>query len=126
MEPYKPHLFYKLYRALQDEGLKDEEMVFADNMTLVSDIGFFTLRFDLEIPQIVHFLTWKEKRTYQNGIRLYREAKKVLIALGFVKFIALDEKAFWLKLFKLWGEAKLFEDRGSKKFYIINIGRTIR
>jgi hypothetical protein len=126
MEPYKAHLFYKLYRALQDEGLKDDDMVFADNMTFVSELGFFTLRFDLEVPQVVHFLVWKEKRSYQNCIRLYRELKKILITLGFVKFIALVERDFWLKLFKVWGDIKLFEDRGNKKFYIINIGRTIQ
>ena len=127
MQPYNGSMFYKLYRALQDEGMPDEEMSFESNPTFVSDIGFFTLRFDQEVPQVVHFLTWKEKRTYSNGIRLYREAKKVLIALGFVKFIALDEKAFWLKLFKLWGKnVKMYAEKDNKKFYIIRIGRNLR
>jgi hypothetical protein len=127
MEPYKPHLFYKLYRALQDEGLKDEEMVFADNMTFVSELGFFTLRFDQEIPQVVHFLVWKENRSYYNGIRLYRELKRILIQLGIVQFIALADKPFWLKLFKVWGkDVKFHSKKGNNKFYTVRIGRTLQ
>jgi hypothetical protein len=127
MEPYKPHLFYKLYRALQDEGLKDEDMVFADNMTFVSDLGFFTLRFDQEIPQVVHFLVWDNVRSYYNGIRLYRELKRILIQLGIVQFIALVDKPFWLKLFKVWGkDVKRHSEKGNNKFYTVRIGRTLQ
>jgi hypothetical protein len=127
MQPYNGSMFYKLYRALQDEGMPDEEMSFESNPTFVSDIGFFTLRFDQEVPQVVHFLVWKDKRSYCNGIRLYREVKKALIQMGFVRFIALVPDKFWLQLFRVWGKnVKMYAEKDNKKFYIIRIGRDIR
>jgi len=127
MEPYKPHLFYKLYRALQDEGIPDDEMVFENNPTFVSDLGFFTLRFDQEIPQVVHFLVWKNKRSYYNLINLYRNLKGILIQLGFVRFIAAVPDKFWLKLSRLWGkDVKMYAEKDNIQYYTVRIGRTIR
>lgn len=128
MEKYERHLFYKLYRALQDEGIADEEMVFEQEMTLVSDLGFCTLRFTQDIPQIVHFLVWKEKRTWHNSIRHYRDVKNVLISLGITSFIATmpKEDSRWPIFFKLWGGEKnmrLYAEKDNILNYVIHIGR---
>jgi hypothetical protein len=120
-------MFYKLFRAMEDEGMKEEDMVFDKEMTFVSDLGFFTLRFDQEIPQVVHFLVWKDKRSYYNGIRLYSEVKRALIQLGFVCFIALVPDQFWLQLFRVWGKnVKMYAEKDNKKFYIVHIGRKLQ
>jgi hypothetical protein len=127
MQQYNGSMFYKLYRALQDEGIPDSGMVFETNPTFVSDLGFFTLRFDWEYPQVVHFLVWEDKRVYPNLVRLYIELKKILIRWGIIRFIALVPDRFWLQLFRVCGEAELYADEGGRKFYIVRMnGRNLQ
>lgn len=128
-EPYKPHLYYKLYRALQDEGIEESDMVFDKEMTFMSDLGFFTIRHDQEIPELVHFLVWPDKRVWHNSIRFYRMVKAAMIDLGFSCFIASmqegDKK--WPVFFKLWGgDSKLYAINGVKKYYLLTIRRHLK
>jgi hypothetical protein len=127
MQPYGKHLYYKLYRALQDEGIADNEMAFEQEMTLVSDLGFVTLRFEQDIPQIVHFLVWPEKRTWHNSIHHYRDVKGLMIDLGFTSFIAaapVGHKQF-PRMFRLWGDKNLkpYAVKDGIQYYVIQIRR---
>jgi len=130
MKPYQPHLFYKLYRALQDEGLADHDMVFDKEMTFVSDLGFFTLRFTTEnVPQVVHFLVWPEKRVWHNSVRFYREMRRVLIDLGFVMAIMMEPKdkpqmGTFIKIVCAGTKnIKPYAERDGNLFYLVKFGR---
>lgn len=60
---YRPHLWYKLYSAMRDEGIPVEEMFFEDDVTLVSDTGFFSFAGIRDgIPYLRHFLVFRNKR----------------------------------------------------------------
>ncbi len=85
--PYKPHLEYQLFRALEDEGIRRDEMRFEEGATFIHDLGFFTIVQEYEIPQVYHFLVWFPKRSWQNSIRLYRVMRAVLIGTGHVQAI---------------------------------------
>lgn len=131
MEPYKPHLYYKLYRALQDEGIAESDMVFDKEMTMVSDLGFFTLRFEQEIPEVVHFLVWPEKRVWHNSIRLYRIMKTTLLKLGFARAIMEQPKekpemGTFIKL--LWARdknLKPYAEANGNLYYLVRFGRSL-
>jgi hypothetical protein len=130
MEQYRGHLYYKLYRALQNEGIDESDMVFDKEMTFVSDLGFFTIRHEQEIPELVHFLVWPEKRVWHNSIRFYRMVKAALIDLGFSSFIASmqDGDKKWPVFFKLWGDKNKepYATVGKKKYFLLSIRRHIR
>lgn len=85
--PYKPHLEYKLFRALEDEGIPPGEMRFKQGATFIHDLGFFTIVQEHEIPQVYHFLVWFPKRSWQNSIRLYRVMRAALLQMGHVQAI---------------------------------------
>lgn len=131
MKPYSGHMYYKLYRALQDEGIPEKDMVFEDEITMVSDLGFFTIRIVENIAQVVHFLVWPEKRVWHNSIRLYRDIKNILIDLGFVSFIAASPVGHksWPQLFCICGgkkSVKLYAEKDNIQYYVINFGRHIQ
>ena len=88
LQPYKPHLYYKLYRALQDEGWSDSEMYFDKDITYVMPEGFFTFRFEHGEAVLVHYLVWPEVRgSFLNMTKLYRAFQCVLLSLNEVTFI---------------------------------------
>jgi hypothetical protein len=131
MQPYGRHLYYKLFRALENEGLEEKDMVFDENPTFVSDIGFFTLRFDQNIPQVVHFLVWDNRRTWHNSIHLYREMKNILIQLDVIHFIAMlpKGKTFWKKCFGLIEKTRAITPYATNEdgnaFYLITLRRAL-
>lgn len=130
MQPYGKHLYYKLFRALEDEGLSEKDMVFEENMTLVSDIGFFTLRFNENNPQLVHFLVWGDRRSWHNSVHLYREMKKTLLLMGFARFIAMlpRDKKYLLKCFELVEKTRAitpYAEKDGHAFYLLTFRRAL-
>lgn len=128
VRPYAPHLYYKLYRAMEDEGYAASDMVFDRELTFVSDLGFFTVRMIGEIPQLVHFLVWPEKRTWHNSIRHYREMRTVLIDLGYTMAIMAQPKnrpdiKTCIELAAGRKNIEPYSESASDFFYLVRFGR---
>ena len=126
--PYKPHLFYKLYRALQDEGIDEKDMAFDYLPTFVSDIGFFTFDLRQEYPQVRHLVVFGDKRTWANSLKLCFAMIRFLIAIGFVRFIAFipkDKKFFLTTIRYISKERNLhpYATDGIGDYYLIRIAR---
>lgn len=132
MQKYRGHMYYRLYRALQDEGMDDKDMVFDKYLTIVSDAGFFTIRLsEKQYPELEHFLVWKEKRSWHNSFKLYREFKSVLVALGFIQFIVMlpKTKKIPAAMFKFMAgnkNIKPYAEVDGNPFYILRFGRAMK
>jgi hypothetical protein len=131
-ELYRKHLYYKLYRALQDEGYSDDEMDFEKDTTYVSDIGFFSFRLihDGKYLFMSHFLVFKDKRSkdHINSVILADDFRKIVHAMGFNSIIfAIPKERSWLEKFSkvAFGkamEAPYLEINGRKYFYMSDEG----
>ena len=101
-ELYRKHLYYKLFRALQDEGYEESQMSFEEDICYVLPIGFFSFRFENGHPFLVHFLIFKEHRSLNNAIALYRVFRNIIVSLGLVSFIALASREKFFETFFKW------------------------
>lgn len=128
MELYRPYLHYKLFRALEDEGVPDDEMRFEQGLTFVNDLGFFTIIQEYEVPQVYHFLVWNMKREWPNGIRLYRKMRAVLIGMGHVQaiFASPDDKIKTV-LGIVAGTKNIvpYAKRNGFEYYLLKFGRSL-
>lgn len=126
-ELYRKHLYYKLYRALQDEGLSENQMSFERDICYVLPIGFFSFRFEHGKPFLVHFIVFKECRSLGNAMALYHVFRNVIVSLGFISFIAfVDERLFFDKLIR-WvardKDLKPYIVQDNIKFYYVTCRR---
>lgn len=129
MNPYRGYMFYKLYRALQEAGIPEDGMGFTQNMTWVSEEGFFTISFKQKVPQVIHFLVWEEKRSWHNSFKLYRDLKRFLIMNGFLRFLAVlpKKESSFRKIFQFISGNKL-EPHAEKEGYCsyeVELGRDV-
>ena len=106
MQTYQPHLYYKLYRALQDEGLTDDEMTFDNDYTFILPEGFFTFRVEHGEIVLIHLLVWPEMRgRFKHIVALYRAFQFILLSLNEITFIAtVDQNRDYFYAFLQWVE----------------------
>lgn len=126
--PYKPHLEYKLYRALEDEGIPPGEMRFKQGATFIHELGFFTIVQEHEIPQVYHFLVWFSRRSWQNSIRLYRVMRAVLIGMGHVQAIfASHNDKIQTALGIVAGTKNItpYATKNGNDYYLLKFGRSL-
>ena len=126
-ELYRKHLYYKLYRALQDEGYEESQMSFEEDICYVLPIGFFSFRFENGHPFLVHFLIFKEHRSLSNAIALYRVFRNIIASLGLVSFIALVSREKFFETFFKWvardKNLEPYTTRNNIKYYYITCRR---
>lgn len=103
---YKPHLYYKIYRALQDEGWSDAEMCFDKDITFVLPEGFFTFRIEHGEVVLIHLLVWPDMRgRFKHIVALYRAFQFILLSLNEITFIAtVDQDRDYFYAFLQWVE----------------------
>ncbi|MCE5211863.1 MAG: hypothetical protein LLG40_09950 [Deltaproteobacteria bacterium] len=106
LQLYRPHLYYKIYRALQDEGWSDAEMYFDKDITYVLPEGFFTFRIEHGEVVLIHLLVWPEKRgRLKHIVALYRAFQFILLSLNEITFIAtVDQSRDYFYSFLQWVE----------------------
>ena len=114
-ELYRKHLYYKLYRALQDEGYSEEQMSFEKDVCYVLPIGFFSFRFVSGKPFIVHFLVFKDHRSLGNAMALYRMARNVFASMGFASFVTMIKDGLFFEKFIKW----IARDSGIEPYMIL-------
>jgi len=120
---YEPGDYRYLYESLISEGFAGNRMSFLTDFTFITDLGFFSWRYEHGVPRLVHFYVNKDKRSLFSAIRLVRIFKKTLNGLpyfiaevprenpmleGFVKFVG--------------GKEPFYEDNGDK-FYMVKTNR---
>lgn len=128
MKMYQPHEYYRLFRALEAEGIPPAEMRFEDAPTYVNERGFFTIILEHDIPQVYHFLVWPEKRSWHNSVRLYREMRAVLIEMGYVQAVFASHNERIKTALGIVAGTKNIEPYATKNgidYYLLRFGRSL-
>lgn len=123
LKPYQPYMWYQLYRAMADEGIPDEDMFFDEDVTLVSDAGFFSIACikDGDTPYIRHFLVWSDTRWLSKRLiddcweylRLLGGYDKALLALYH------DQPKSYRMIKKLFGDIEPKEKDCKFNLYVV-------
>jgi hypothetical protein len=120
-----------LTAMLGAEGLKLEEMAFADHATWVLEregraAGFFTIRREHKMPYVLHFCTSRGpngRRRWGDALRLARWVPRVLRSMGARKAILnvpADRPCLARAVKKIWGARKYATNDGLD-FYLMEV-----
>ena len=131
MRPRQPTDDPDLTAMLKAEGLKLEEMAFADYPTWVLEregrpSGFFTIRREHKIPYVLHFCTSigpDGRRRGGDALRLARWVPKVLQMMGARKAILNvpdNRPCLRRAVERIWGAHKYASQQGLD-FYLMEV-----
>lgn len=125
--PYNPERdFNYVYDALKSEGLHSKEMTFKTDITVITDIGFFTYTKEsrYRFPFLHHFYVNRNQRNLKNFLRLLRKLKDTMFLLGFSMFVAQQpkDKPHLGQFIKFAKGVKLFTEKGCT-YYLVPVSK---
>jgi hypothetical protein len=121
--------FSYIYHALKSYGMKEDEMIFEEANTFLTDYGFFSVLFilmeDEIVPVLKHFYVDPDKRSFDTAHALYSTFRDMMLEMGFLYFIAsrLEHEENYKALFKYRGASRPFAVRDDTQFYLIPLRR---
>lgn len=129
--PYKPMYRPLLVRALEGEGLTDDQMTFADHPAaiLIDDngyVGFFSFRIVDGMPYLNHFLVFKHRRSFTNAVALLKAFVRTVIMAGYVEFVAEAPpgKGYLKSFIKFWaGKDEPYASHSGSDYYLMHVKR---
>lgn len=129
--PYEPMYRPMLVRALEGEGLTEDQMTFENHPAaiLMDDngyVGFFSFRIISGFLCLNHFLVFKRRRSFANAVALLKAFARVVITAGYVEFVAeIQPGKEYLKSFvKFWmGKDEPYASQDGRDFYLMHVKR---
>ena len=111
---------------LLSEGVQPPDMKFEEYATWILEddglIGFFTLRREKGLPNVVHFAVSKERRSMSNARKLVKAL--VIKARHYGKTMILHSKKDYLdKIIRYYFKTKPYTEADGYRFYIVKLGR---
>ena len=118
--------FPMIEQCLLDEGFDVDRHSFKNDISFVSDVGFFSWAFLGAVPRLRHFYLYPDKRAkgFRNAIGLLRIFEKMLSGLGYTRYVAESprEKPEMERFIKYIGNYEEYHEHDGDKFFIVTIG----
>ena len=129
--PYNPIYRPLLIRALEEEGVTVDKMVFEGNPTAIlmdeeGYLGFFSFQIKDNFPYLDHFVIFKNRRSYHNFYVMWKEFCRMMICMGYMRFMsnAPREKEHLKRFYKYWtGKDEPYTSKDGNDFYIMPVTR---
>jgi len=112
----------RLTNLIKGEGFGGETISISSDMTFITDIGFFSFKFDHGVPRLRHFLVYKPARSYRNALKLFHTFVNMIKGMGYKKIIMQSPKekpemSRWIKRYNGIFIGKISGD----KFYMVEV-----
>lgn len=118
--------------TLKQEGMRDEQITYEDDINYKDDTGFFSFRIEHGCPFVSHFVVYKDKRkgTF-NFVTLYHKFRDMILRGGYTSFIAEvlpgDKYIVFDKFIQgCLGCREPYAEVDGRKYYKINLIRGIK
>lgn len=116
-----------LVRMLKDEGLKEEDIKFQKHKTYIYEDGkvkgFFTFRYEHDMPHLIHFCLDKKCRDFSTAVALTREFVRQIKRENYKEAIvhAPHNKAYLNTLIRYFFRVKPYKVDDDYSFYLVEV-----
>jgi len=128
LREYKHSNYDELTDMLINEGIPANEHGFEEFKTYVLQNrqeveGFFTYKFEYELPNVVHFCVKPKYRGCKKAVELVKYLKTIVKKEGLKQIIfhAVCDKKYISKLIEGYFKVKPYAEQDGNKFYIVEV-----